>query len=183
MVHKSIAKSVLSAAIAATAILGIIYSCSSADSSAQKNASTGKDAAASLQSSAKGTDIKASGAVKEGAVSPEENRQLVVYYFMTSTRCQSCHFIEETTRAAIDENFAEQIKSGRIIFKMLNIEEPQNAHFENDYKLYTKSVILSDLNAGKETRWTNLEKVWQLIGNQQGFKEYIVKEVNAYLGA
>jgi hypothetical protein len=101
---------------------------------------------------------------------------------MTTYRCPSCHYIEETTRAALNENFSEQLKSGRMVFKMLNIEEPANEHFVKDYSLYTKSVVLSDQKDGKETRWTNLDKVWQLIRNDAGFKNYIVTQVKAYLG-
>lgn len=113
----------------------------------------------------------------------QKESKLVVYYFHTNFRCHSCHYIEETTRKAIEETFVNEIKSGRMEFRMINVEEAGNEHFEKDYKLYTKSVILSDTKDGKETGWTNLEKVWQLIGNDQGFKEYIVREVNAYLGA
>ena len=112
-----------------------------------------------------------------------KNRQLVVYYFMTTYRCPSCHFIEETTRKAIDESFAKEIQSGRMVFKMVNVEEPDNEHFTNEYKLYTKSVVLSDLKDGKETSWKNLEDVWKMIGKEEPFKAYIIKEIKAMLGA
>ena len=110
-----------------------------------------------------------------------ENKQLVVYYFMTSYRCHSCHYIEETTRKALDESFDKEFKSGRMLFKMINIEEPANDHYVKEYKLYTKSVVLSSTVGGKETAWKNLDKVWQLIGKDDSFKNYIVSEVKAYL--
>jgi len=158
------------------AVLGITYSCSSAQTSSQK-------AAESKSSQTKSAAVKSvtdSADTKKSA--PKENRQLVVYYFMTTYRCPSCHYIEETTRAALYENFSDLLKSGRMVFKMLNIEEPANDHFVKDYSLYTKSVVLSDQKDGKETRWTNLDKVWQLIKNDEGFKNYIVTQVKAYLG-
>lgn len=113
----------------------------------------------------------------------QEARQLVVYYFMTTYRCRSCTFIEGTTRKAIDESFADELKSGRIIFQMLNIDEPQNKHFIDEYGLFTKSVVLSDLNGGKQTKWKNLDQVWNMIGQEDPFKAYIAKEVRAYLGS
>ena len=171
----------LSTTIAMVFIVGMMFSCSIAESSGTTKKVSVTAAQSSSQTKAIGTTAKAT--TKALAASPKEERQLVVYYFMTTYRCPSCHFIEEFTRAAINENFAGQLKSGSVVFKMLNIEEPGNEHFATDYNLATKSVVLSDLLGGKQTRWANLEKVWQLIGNQQGFKEYIVKEVNAYLGA
>ncbi len=113
----------------------------------------------------------------------QEARQLVVYYFMTSQRCHSCIFIEGTTRKALDEYFANELKSGRIVFKMLNIEEPQNKHFIDEYGLFTKSVVLSDLNSGKQTKWKYLDQVWNMIGQEEEFKAYIAKEVKAFLGS
>jgi hypothetical protein len=162
--------------ITIAAVLAMTYSCSSAQTSSQK-------AAESKSSPTKSTAVKSindSADIKKSA--PKENHQLVVYYFMTTYRCPSCHYIEEMTKIALNENFSEQLKSGRMVFKMLNIEEPANDHFVKDYSLYTKSVVLSDQSDGKETRWTNLDKVWQLIRNDAGFKDYIVTQVKAYLG-
>jgi hypothetical protein len=52
-----------------------------------------------------------------------------------------------------------------------------------DYQLYTKSVVLSDLAAGKELRWKNLPKVWELLNDEAGFVEYVQTETHAYLDA
>jgi hypothetical protein len=120
-------------------------------------------------------------APKDTAVK-KENKVLVVYYFMTTYRCHSCHYIEENTRKALDESFANEFKSGRMVFKMINIEEPANAHFVEEYKLYTKSVVLSATVGDKEVKWKNLDKVWQMIGKDDSFKNYITSEVKAYLG-
>jgi plasmid maintenance system antidote protein VapI len=34
---------------------------------------------------------------------------------------------------------------------------------------------------GKEQQWKNLQKVWELVHNEKAFKEYIHKEIKAYL--
>ncbi|OGS36810.1 MAG: hypothetical protein A2293_04050 [Elusimicrobia bacterium RIFOXYB2_FULL_49_7] len=113
----------------------------------------------------------------------QEARQLVVYYFMTTYRCRSCIFIEGTTRKAMDEYFANEQNSGRMVFKMVNVDEPQNRHFIDEYGLYTKTVIVSDIKNGKQAEWKNLDQVWNLIGREDEFKAYIAKEVRAYLGS
>ena len=139
--------------------------------------------AAGLKKTPQAAKSAAPNITKADTVISQEARQLVVYYFMTSYRCRSCIFIEGTTRKAVEENFANEIKNGRIVFKMLNIEEPQNKHFADEYGLFTKSVVLSDLKGGKQNKWKNLDQVWNLIGKEDEFKTYIAKEIKSYLGS
>ena len=113
--------------------------------------------------------------------SKQEQRKLVVYYLHGTFRCQSCNTIERLTKEAVERGFADQIKNGRMEIKIINIEEPGNKHYIEDYKLYTKSVILSDLKNGKETTWKNLDQVWTLLGNESKFIEYIQREITSYL--
>jgi len=117
--------------------------------------------------------------------SPEKiaSSQTVIYYFMTTYRCRSCNYIENTTRASIEQYFAEQIKNGSVVFKMLNIDEEQNKHFVNEYGLYTKSVVLSSVKDGKQLKWKNLDQVWNLIGQDESFKTYISSEIKSFIGS
>jgi hypothetical protein len=111
------------------------------------------------------------------------SHQLIVYYFRTTYRCPSCYFIEQTTQKALNETFADSLKNGRVVFRMINVQEPGNEHYTNDYQIFTKSVVLSDVKAGKQMKWKNLDQVWNMINREDEFKAYIVKEVKAFLGA
>lgn len=107
--------------------------------------------------------------------------KVIVYYFHTNYRCATCIKIEKYTRESIEAAFAKELKSGEIEFRSINVDLPDNKHYVNDYKLFTKSVILSDVAQGKELRWKNLSKVWELIRNQTKFKDYVKNETAAYL--
>lgn len=111
----------------------------------------------------------------------QSERKLIVYYFHTNFRCHSCVTIEKLARQAVTDGFSNELKNGRIEFREVNVEENGNEHFTKDYELYTKSVILSDMKNGKEASWKNLEKVWQLLQNEQKFIDYIQTEVKALL--
>ena len=104
-----------------------------------------------------------------------------VYYFHTTFRCPTCHKIEEYTKNAILSSFGPEIKKGTIIWKVLNVEEPQNQHFVNDFKLFTKSVVVVDEQKGKQVRWKVLDKTWELVRDQSAFSNYIRSEVKRYL--
>lgn len=107
--------------------------------------------------------------------------QVVAYYFHGNVRCATCRRIEEYTQEAIDSAFGDQVKSGLLAWRVVNTDSAQNEHYLEEYELYTKSVIVSDLHAGKETRWKNLEQIWLLNGDKAEFVKYIQTEVTAYL--
>ncbi len=107
--------------------------------------------------------------------------QVVVTYFHTTVRCVSCIRIEDTTTASISEAFAREIAEGRLVWRVLNTDEPSNGHFVADYGLFTKSVIVSDQRSGREIRWKNLDQVWHLLDDPAAFRAYVEREVRAFL--
>jgi hypothetical protein len=107
--------------------------------------------------------------------------QIIVYYFMTTYRCRSCTFIENTTKAALEQNFGKQLKNGNIVYKGINVDEPENKHYVNKYGLYTKTVIISSVEKEKELKWKNLDKIWNLVGQDDSFKAYITSELRNFM--
>lgn len=104
-----------------------------------------------------------------------------VYYFHTNFRCPTCTKMEAYTREAIDTNFKKEIASGLINFKTVNMEEKKNEHFIKDYQLYTKTVILSKTEDGKQIKYKNLDKIWEYSRNKNKFLNYVKDEVSKYL--
>ncbi len=107
--------------------------------------------------------------------------KVTAYYFHGNFRCTTCQNIEKYSREAIFSAFKDVLDSGELEWRVINVEEPGNEHFNEDYKLVTKSLILSESVDGREVRWTNLEKIWQLVGEPESFKQYVRNEVRGYL--
>lgn len=122
-----------------------------------------------------------SGNIKEEVQIESKKCDVIVYYFHTTYRCDSCMQIEQLTAEALDEEYSEEMKDGFVEYNVVNMEEAKNNHFIQDYKLYTKSVIVADIEEGKQIRWKNLIKVWSLINNKKEFKKYIKSEVKDFL--
>jgi len=112
----------------------------------------------------------------------EEPHKLVVYYFHGNARCFTCKKFESLTKEIMETRFSDEVKKGRLEYRVVNIDDKGNNHFVNDYGLYTKSVVLSDLNSGKQTRWKNLDKIWEMIRDEDAYRKYIEGEVRSYLG-
>ena len=106
---------------------------------------------------------------------------ILVTYFHATARCMSCLKIEDLTNATMTTRFAGPIADKRVVWRVVNIDEPGNNHFVKDYGLYTKSVVVSEVREGREVRWKNLDQVWQLLGDSAAFQSYVEREVQAFL--
>ena len=106
---------------------------------------------------------------------------VVIYYFHGNFRCVNCRNIEQYTKETLDEYFRKELDSGKVVFKVINVETKGNEHFTNDYQLYTKSVVISLVKNGKEIKFDNLAKVWEYLRNKEAFHQYIKSEVEKYI--
>lgn len=131
---------------------------------------------ASILSFCSFTGISALSAAEE---SPAD--RVIVYYFHGNYRCRNCYNIEKFSEETIGKNFRDELASGRLVFKTVNIEEKGNEHFINDYQLYTKSLVLSLIKNGQEIKSKNLIKVWKYLRNKAKFYQYIKDETANYL--
>ncbi|MBU2572921.1 MAG: hypothetical protein KKH28_02445 [Elusimicrobia bacterium] len=120
---------------------------------------------------------------KEPVKSAAEAKTALVYYFHTNTRCSSCKAIEAYTREAVEKNFTSDYKGWKVIFKGVNVDEGANAHFVQDYRLNSKSVVVQKFSGDKALKWVKLEKVWQLLGDKKGFMNYVADETHKLLDA
>lgn len=111
----------------------------------------------------------------------DNSTKVIAYYFHGSFRCPTCMNMEKYSREALDSNFKDALDSGSIEFKAVNVEDRGNEHFVDDYKLYTKALILSMIKDGKEVKSRNLDKIWELARSKQKFIEYVTGEVNAFM--
>ena len=117
------------------------------------------------------------------AVSPLSHK-VIAYYFYGKVRCPSCKKIEAYSQEAIQGQggFAGPLKDGRLEWRAINVEEPENEHFTKDFQIYTKSLVIVDIIDGKQKQWKNLAKVWELLYDKDGFVKYVRDEINSYLG-
>lgn len=106
---------------------------------------------------------------------------MIAYYFHGTMRCPTCHKLEQYSKETIETNFKDALASGKLEFKVVNVEDKGNEHFVNDYQLYTKSLVLSLVKDGKEIKWKNLDKIWEYVGDKQRFLDYAKSGVADFL--
>ena len=136
---------------------------------------------AETQSEKDTTGTIASQEVSDNQALKEKDSKVIVFYFHGNVRCSTCKRIERLTVEAVTETFGDELKNGLLELNVVNVEKPENNHFIKEYQLYTRSVIVSEVTDGTEQRWENLNKVWELVRNEEAFKHYIQKEIAGYL--
>jgi len=142
--------------------------------------------AADADSGAGGTATPAAAATDEAAtespaaVTPVH--KVIAYYFHNTQRCMTCLKIEMLSEEALREQFADALDAGTLEWRVVNMEEPPNRHFAEDYQLVASSLVFVDLRDGVQRDWVNMEKVWELVhGDEATFKKYVADQAREYL--
>lgn len=108
--------------------------------------------------------------------------KVVAYYFHNTQRCQTCLKIERLAEETLRNEFAGALAQGELEWRVLNMEEPPNEHFATDYELVTSSLVIVDLHNGEQHAWTNMERVWELVHDEEAaFREYVANQVRTYM--
>jgi hypothetical protein len=116
-----------------------------------------------------------------GADAKVPSTGVVAYYFHGDFRCRTCLAIERQAHETITADFADELASGRLTWRALNIEQPGNEHFVEDFKLVTRSLVLVSYRDGRVQRFQNLDKVWQLVRDEELFSQYVRESTRAFL--
>jgi len=107
--------------------------------------------------------------------------RVIVYYFHITARCDRCIRLEEWAKEAVLDGFPDALKAGRLEWRAVDVEKPENDHFIDDYQLTDKSLVVAQIRGGKSTRYKVLEDTWSLLDEKDGFLVYVRNEVRPYL--
>ena len=104
--------------------------------------------------------------------------QTRVYYFHGTNRCNTCRTIEAYTHETLTSVFARDLDARRLEWQSVNVDEPANGHFVQDFQLYTRSVVVVDTRDPK--RFKVLERVWELVHDKPAFQKYVEQEIRSF---
>ena len=77
-------------------------------------------------------------------------KRIEVIDFHSTHRCRTCNAIEANTKYTLQTYFADEMKQGLIIFKVINIDEEENAVLAEKFQATGTSLFLNIHNNGKE---------------------------------
>ncbi len=107
--------------------------------------------------------------------------QLIVTYFHGDRRCATCQKLESYSHEAIVAEFGHELEAGTLVWRTVNYDQDDNKHFIDDYQLFTKALILSQMSDTVEVSWLNLDKIWQLVGDKEEYVDYVQKRTRSFM--
>lgn len=115
------------------------------------------------------------------AKSPEHDRVEVIY-FHGKQRCPTCLAIETNTQELVNNAFADEVKNGNLIFRIVDISTPEGEKIADDYEVTWSSLFVNKWKDGKETRNNMTDFGFgNAKNNPEGFKKGLAEKISESL--
>lgn len=105
--------------------------------------------------------------------------KIEVYYFHYTRRCATCMAVENETKSALEELYADQIKSEKIVFKSINLDEPDSDQIAQELEISGQSLLIV---AGEKKENITNDAFMNARSNPEKLKEIIKSTINPLLG-
>ena len=115
----------------------------------------------------------------EPPATPTSESTVAVYYFHGSIRCQKCQEIERVSREAVESFYAEELADGRVSWRSVDFDLPENRHFVDDFNLGLPSLAV-ECRKGGRVRRTVLTNTWDKVEVREDLEDYVVTGIEAF---
>ena len=103
-----------------------------------------------------------------------------VVYFHRTNRCSSCIYAEDMTRATIETYFEEELNSGELTFKSVDVQDDSNAAIIEKYDAYTSSLFINSVRDGTDHIEPVID-IWVVLGDNEAFAEVVKGKIQESL--
>jgi len=118
------------------------------------------------------SQVKSSGSVPVKAGPGGTVEKVEVYHFHWDQQCASCIAVGNLAEKTVNENFKDELASGRLVFAHVNAQQPENAALAEKYGVTGSSLWIGVYNANGFYKEENI-KVWYLINNKEMYPTYL----------
>jgi thioredoxin-related protein len=115
---------------------------------------------------------------EEVDLKPAEKIQ--VFVFHSNNRCYSCETMGKFTKATIEESFQNEIKEGKVEFREINVDLPENKEIAQKFEATGSSIFINAIIDGVDNIKEETQ-LWRLLSNKQNFSDYLTKKVKEKL--
>lgn len=108
-----------------------------------------------------------------------EAQTIEVLDFHSTHRCRTCVSIEKSARAALESHFGQELAAGTVVFKTINVDDPQNARMAEQFEAAGSALWVYCPDTQAKVDLTDF--AFMNIGNAEKFRQRIVAEVRKAL--
>lgn len=91
-------------------------------------------------------------AKKRSSTEPAQKDVIEVLYFHGKQRCITCNAIEKLTKEVVENDFTQQVKDGKIVFKVIDISTKDGEKLADKYEVTWSSLFINKWTDGKESK-------------------------------
>lgn len=106
--------------------------------------------------------------------------KIQVFLFHATQRCITCVNIGKYAKETVEQKFPEELKSGKIEFREINIDLPENKELATKFKATGSALFINPIIEGKDNIKEDTQ-VWRLTSNEQSFISYLSDKLNTML--
>ena len=104
-----------------------------------------------------------------------------VFMFHATARCSSCIAIGQLASVTLNEYFSDELQSGRIEFREINIDLPENKELAFKFKASGSAFKINAIYDGSDHISEDVT-VWRLLSDTTQFKNYLKGKIDNILG-
>lgn len=99
--------------------------------------------------------------------------KIEIYHFHSTNQCVTCKTVGSNAESTVNTYFANELKSGKIVFAHINIDLAENKALVDKYEAKGSSLLIGVY--GKEGSFSKQEdtNVWYKIGDKEDFMNYL----------
>jgi hypothetical protein len=102
-------------------------------------------------------------------------------YFHRTQQCYSCRYAGDTTKYTVETYFADELASGKLVFKKVDVQDKANASIAERYGAYGSSLFINEIIDGID-HIEPVTDIWYQIGDDDEFIQVVKDVIEKHLG-
>ena len=107
--------------------------------------------------------------------------KIEVVHFHATQQCWSCITVGKYALKTIEEKFPDEYANGKIVYKDINVESPENKEIARRYQATGASLYINAIKNGKDFIEEDTT-VWRLINSESQYTTYFEGKLKTLLG-
>jgi len=113
--------------------------------------------------------------------SPGGTDYVEVVYFHRTKQCYSCRYAGDTTKYTVETYFANELASGKLVFKNIDVQDKANASIVARYGAYGSSLFINEIINGID-HIEPVTDIWYVVGKDEKFIKVVREVIEKHLG-
>lgn len=118
---------------------------------------------------------------KTAAINTATKNHLEIYCFHGTRQCETCKNMKANTKTTLDKYFKEELKSGKIVFQIIDVDDAANEKLAEKYQATGTALMANNVVNGKENIVDWSDFAFEKANDETVFIPELKKRIEAIL--